>query len=204
MRRYISTQHRFFDYLVTFLGSICCLGVGLAVQRLGQFDKFRNKEKYINIQGISHVSNLEFHFHPYDLLELLARDSWPSVIDLDEFSLSGETTDMLAPVRLTGQLKLHAHLIESAFIQYFESVCSIVENKYSKGRQSWPEVWKFGRVVRNAFAHRGEIYITNPRASAVTWKTLTYSPANNGLQIVFRDLAPVEIILLMEDMDSAV
>jgi len=203
MKRYTSAQHRFFDYLVTFLGSLCCLGVGLGVHRLGKCNLFYNRERYLLIGGISNVSNLEFRFHPYDLLDSLANNSWPTVVELYEFPL-GTTGGKPSLVRLTGEIKLTAHLIESAFINYFESVRPIVETIYGEDKQLWPAVWNFGRVVRNAFVHDGEIHFRNQRASAVAWKTLSHSPTNNGRQIIYRDLAPVEIILLMDDMDSAI
>lgn len=203
MRYYTSAKHRFFDYLVTFLGSLCCLGVGLGVHRLGKCNLFYNRDRYLNIQGIPNVSNLEFHFHPYDLLDSLANNSWPTVVELYEFPL-GTTGHKPSLVRLTGEIKLTVHLIESAFINYYESVCAEVETIYGKDKKLWPPVWSFGRVVRNAFAHDGEIYFRNRRASAVAWKTLSYSPTDNDRQIIYRDLAPVEIILLMDDMDSAI
>jgi len=65
-------------------------------------------------------------------------------------------------------------------------------------------VWNFGRIVRNAFVHGGKIDFKNKRAKPVSWRNLSYSPADNGRQIIFQDLTAVEIIILMEDMDATV
>ena len=54
MKRYTKVQHRFFDELVTFLGSICCLGIGLGCFKLGRpINPFYNRDRYINIQEIA-------------------------------------------------------------------------------------------------------------------------------------------------------
>ncbi len=202
MRRYTKSQHKFFDYLVTFLGSICCLGIGLVGHRSGKFNLFYNKDRIFNIQGIATTTNLEFHFHPYGLLNSLAANIWPSSIEFEESPLSGETEGMKTPIQLSTTFMLHSQLIKSAFIHYFESFRPIIEAKYGKSTQLWPSVWNFGRVVRNAFVHNGVIYFNKRTSPSVSWKTLTYSPSDNGRQILYIDLAVVEIILLMEEMDS--
>jgi len=66
---------------------------------------------------------------------------------------------------------------------------------------NWPSVWNFGRIIRNAFAHGGEINFSNPNASKVKWKTLAYDASFNGRNIMYNDITPVETIFLMDEMD---
>jgi hypothetical protein len=80
------------------------------------------------------------------------------------------------------------------FLQYYETWANEV--------QGLDMVWQFGRVVRNACAHDGKIRIQNPKAASVNWRTLSYSSADNG-HLIFDDFTAVEMISLMEDMDSA-
>lgn len=213
MKRYTKSQHNFYDYLVVFIGSLCCLGIGLRNHRIissGTYPEkaplletlslFFNKDRELKLQGISTVSKLELIIRPYELLNSLASNIWPTEIKFDESPLSDETKGMRQPVNLSVTDSFHAQLIKSAFIAYYEQFSLVIEKKYVTIK-NWPSVWSFGRVVRNAFVHNG-IYFSNSKSPSVSWKTLTYSPSDNGRQILYIDLAVVEIILLMEEMDS--
>jgi hypothetical protein len=77
-----------------------------------------------------------------------------------------------------------------------------LERKFGTEVSGWPAVWNFGRVVRNAMSHGGKVHFTNSGASPVSWKGLTYSPADNGRQILHSDLWPGDIFDLIIEMDS--
>jgi hypothetical protein len=94
-------------------------------------------------------------------------------------------------------------MIESAFVRYFESLRPTIEANHTADPQQWPSALNFARVVRNAFAHGGQITFRSLTAPGVSWRSLTYTPADNGRQILYQDMTAVEIILLMQDMDSA-
>ena len=79
-----------------------------------------------------------------------------------------------------------------------------MELNHGSDPQGWPMIWNFARVIRNAFAHEGKITFRNPTAPSVSWRTLSYSPANNDRQILYQDVTAVEVILLMQDMDASV
>ena len=214
MKRYTKSQHKFFDYMVTFLSSLCCIGIGLRNHRIISSGKypakvvlpillspFYNKDRELKLQGISTTSNLELIIRPYGLLNDLANNIWPTEIEFDESPLSDETKGMRQPVNLSATDSFHAQLIKSTFIAYYEQFSLVIQKKYGT-IQNWPSVWHFGRVVRNAFVHNGVITIRDPKAPPVSWEKLSYSAANNGQNILYVDLAVVEIILLMEEMDS--
>lgn len=65
-------------------------------------------------------------------------------------------------------------------------------------------MWNFGRTIRNAFAHDGQIEIRGPSAPPVTWKSLNYTHTDNGRQIFLHDMGEAEAILLMAEMDASV
>jgi len=214
MKRYTKSQHKFFDYMVTFLSSLCCIGIGLRNHRIissGTYPNkvvlpvllslFYNEDRELKLQGISTASNLELIIRPYELLNALASNIWPTEIKFDESPLSDETKGMRQPVNLSATDLLHAQLIKSTFIAYYEQFSPVIKMKYVT-IQNWPSVWKFGRIVRNAFVHNGIITIRDLNAPPVSWGKLSYSAANNGQKILYVDLAVVEIILLMEEMDS--
>ena len=85
-------------------------------------------------------------------------------------------------------------VISSSYISFYEKVIGLIEAKY--GKDSLPDDLNFARVVRNAFAHDGKIYIKNRNTPAVSWEGIVYSRENNGKSI-FDDFFVVEIIDLM-------
>jgi hypothetical protein len=178
---------------------LTCIELGLETQRKRVGRAFA-PEQNIVIQG-SRVSNLEFVWRPHDTLHAIVQNSWPKTLSLDERPNSGKPA---RSYKITGLHGLRASLIQSLFLHYYETVKSQVEGKYGDDPRRWPSVWDFGRIVRNAFSHGGEIYFTNQKSQAVSWRSLTYGPADNGRAIVYQDVTPVEIILLMDEMDSVV
>ena len=43
----------------------------------------------------------------------------------------------------------------------------------------------------------------NVPAVPVKWKTLEYSSKDNGREILFKDIDPIEILILMKEMDES-
>jgi len=192
---------RFFDELVTFLCSISSLWNGLDAQLHGNSKPYGPND-YITLEGTSNVSNLEFRFFPQKLMQIIAANSWPPDIELQDLALSKPSNTNLT--WLNGITGIHGTMIMSAFIQYDANVRPLVESKYTTNTQNWPMVCNFGRVLRNCFSHGGVITFLNLNATAVNWRGLSYSPTDNGRQVLYQDLTPVEIILLMADIDSVI
>jgi hypothetical protein len=53
--------------------------------------------------------------------------------------------------------------------------------------RNWSPILNFARVVRNSAAH-GKVKFENPNAQAVSWRNLTYSPQDNGRQLIGADM----------------
>ena len=66
---------------------------------------------------------------------------------------------------------------------------------------NWPMTLNFARVVRNAIAH-GKINIRSKAAPAVSWKSLSYSHADSGRQIIGTDMNIADLIGLMLEADE--
>jgi hypothetical protein len=94
-------------------------------------------------------------------------------------------------------------VIGSAFVTFFESRKDKIETKYSKDLSKWPSVLNFARVIRNAYSHKGQIHFLNPAAASVSWRTLTYSPSDNGKSIHTEIFVP-EIIALMKEVEQQI
>lgn len=196
---YTPQKHRFFNSLVSFVAGITSLGLAIEVQARLPVRAFSSAD-FLTLVGIPSVAACEFRVFAGPVLDELAANRWPTMVMIDEVPINHAPPHH--PLWLTGVQGVLGSMISNAFVQYFEENRGAVESKYGGSVQGWPAVWNFGRVVRNALAHKGIINIQNSNASAVAWRTLSYGPAQNGRSLLFQDLTAVEIILLMEDMDA--
>jgi hypothetical protein len=92
--------------------------------------------------------------------------------------------------------------VGSAFVNYFEVQLPTIVAKHGKDRTKWRGVVNFARIIRNGFAHGGNIKIDDPAAPPETWRDWTYAPSNTGQEFFMTSdgLAIVDIILLFEDL----
>lgn len=197
LKIYKRNTHRFFDELSTCL--ISTMGVCIAMEAYmnhGITTAPAEPKYYLSLDGDS----VTFHWECFNAMQSVMNDSWPEEIIFQEnVTLKSNSAKKYEN---HGFKKLAATNISFAFIGYYESQIDSIKSRFGGGSESWPEVWNFARIVRNALSHNGQIHITNISASPVSWSSYTYSYQNNGHAILFTDLGFVEFILLMEDMDS--
>ena len=192
------TTHGFFDGLVSYFTSISALETNFGAQLTGKAKQWLPYH-YLTIEGMKSVTNFEIRFFPHDMLNTILNNNWPNEIRLQEIPLTANPPAY--PIVLTGLQKVHGSMIQSVFVHYFESYRFQIESKFGSNPIHWPSVWTFGRIIRNAFAHGGEINILNPNSPKVTWKSIEYDSTSNGRNILYNDITPVETIILMDEMD---
>jgi hypothetical protein len=196
-RIYERSVHTFYDDLSTFLCNTASLGIAIDAIKRGSYGGFAgNPQHYFEFEGCK-VPKV-FTWRPHASLLLVSNDQWPSKIELAE-----DASVHVSGGPRIGSLKgIVAMSLGAAFVRYFESRHSEICARYGEQPYLWPGELNFARVIRNAFAHGGQISFQNPNAGAVAWMGISYSPADNGREIVFRDIGLVEPILLMEEIDS--
>lgn len=197
--------HKCFDYIINSLLSYSFISAGLN-SYFGSERPKKNDE--IALGGNPEVSNLALSFRPFEILDPIFRGSWPKKIELLVHKLPNNAninTHNKIPrgTVLTGTGYALGFNMMSSFVSFYENVKDKTEELFGRDPYNWPPTLNFYRVIRNAFSHNGVINFTNRNASPVTWRNLSYSPSDNGSQILFKDLACVEIILLMIEFDNA-
>ncbi len=203
-------KHRFFDDLLTMLNSMSSLAAAMecVINEPSLSRIFIDSSYPIAIYSVIEKKGLEFH--PYALLKIMSgNDKWPArFVEFTEVPYYDGSLEQLNPGAFALSSSSFFHTIElitqSAFIRYYETLVPEVEDKFGSDPQRWPSVWNFARVIRNAFAHGGKIYFQKPISPIVSWKTQTYSPSDNGRQIMGKDISHGDIILLMAEMDAAI
>jgi len=194
-----------FKTAAVLMTNAICLGCGLEVTRIGKMTEL--KPNYImGFEGNPKGTNEILIFKPYELINSISNDAWPSSLEFEEIPYTqGAILRKKARNDLCFQSE-QTHFIQklivmSNFVYYFESVKDLIENKYGKDPFQWPNTLNFSRVVRNAFAHGGRIKIRNSNSQPVHWKNYSYSYQDNGRQILPNDLNIPEIIVLLKEID---
>jgi hypothetical protein len=197
LRIYAPPHDRFFDALVEFCASFAGLMLAIEAQQAGTIKAYGPRQAVL-LHG-THVSGIALSFFSHFFYDAFLKNSWPNEVRLAEWPLA-QVPKSDAPL-INSVARIAASHLEAAFVRYYEAQKQSIRAKYGDVSK-WPSEWNFARILRNTFAHGGAVNFDNPKAAPVSWKTLTYSPADNGRVITFVDITPVETILLLEELDA--
>ncbi|PKA44037.1 hypothetical protein CWR43_06950 [Rhizobium sullae] len=137
-------------------------------------------------------------WRPHSLVMALVKNQWPSQIS---FEVEEVAPASVSSIQL-GVLDTFLYgLSQSLLTNLFEQERGRLESLHGRAPSGWPPVWNFGRVVRNAMSHGGEVTIKDDKTH-VSWKRLTYSRAENGRRIVNVDLWPGDLFILIREMED--
>ncbi len=153
-----------------------------------------------SIGGSKGLAGFDLVFMPSTLLQALVADERPTILEFEQVPIIEWGMEPRREPR-----RVPAVVIQAAFVHYYESVLEAIEAAHGSSREwhKWPDVLRFGRAVRNAFTHDGRVYAPNRTAPAATWRGLTYGPAQHGREVIYNDLFPADLVILMEEMDAA-
>jgi hypothetical protein len=62
--------------------------------------------------------------------------------------------------------------------------------------QHWPEVLRFGKIVRDAFVHNGRVTFTSKNPPLTTWRRLAYDKSQENRQVLYGDLPLADVVFL--------
>jgi hypothetical protein len=125
--------------------------------------------------------------YPYTLLGEVFPSRWPTTLSMHEEPVSISAT--APPLNLGIFERPLVAPGQSMIVNYFERERPQIKTRYG-GIERWPAAWNFARVVRNSAAHNNEVYFRNDNADLVTWRGLTYAPADNERKVLYVDLCP--------------
>src|SRR5262249_43163024 len=120
-------------------------------------------------------STLEIEFKPATILTPLNRGVWPSSLELTFEIVTEVDAPPPSPPASPPVCKLYAHIIQQAFIAYYERNAAAIDSARSRAGPGGLPTLAFANAVRNAFAHGGVIHFTPAKAGVtVSWGGLSY------------------------------
>ncbi len=161
------------------------------------------KNRTVNFEPGDYLSvasnqfDIEIQLPVYGPLEAAQENSIPDVIHLTFAPKDPPEGD-----RTPGFADPIMYAITPVFVNFYENSKPWLDANISTDPQQWPAIWNFGRVIRNATAHKGKLNFTNPSAPPVSWYHLTYGPPDNGREIIGVELSFADILILMVEMSD--
>lgn len=179
---------------------IHCAGLSqaLVAQAVGRAEAFVESHAGV-LRGRNGPGPYDLRYFPKGLFERIATGNWP---DLVRVTLTRRLEDEHSMgIHARGIAPVTSLVAQAAYLRYYERERERFDEQ-GLSVVAWPEVWKFGWAVRNAFAHNA-IRWRDTRIASVSWRGVTYSEKDEGRQVMFRDLALGDIVVLMSEMDGA-
>ncbi|WP_146144783.1 hypothetical protein [Phreatobacter cathodiphilus] len=135
---------------------------------------------------------------PYETLSQLAHNLNPP--DFEFVEIDASYSEDNSPAQFGAISHLFDSYGRSLITSYYQKQQYRLREYYGP-IASWPEVWRFGKIVRDAMAHNGRVHISDERLGA-TWRGLSYSIADNGREVLNGDLLTGDLIYLLRDLDN--
>lgn len=204
---YLEATHGYFPELVRILVTLSSIGLSLEVHQWRTVKPYGSSD-YLTLAGKGHVSGIEISFVVGPIYQRLLSPSkrMPKYLKAIKRPIKRPIDHSVShPLQVSKVQPIVVRLVADAFLSYYARHVEAVESEWGKvDKGNWPTVWQFGRVIRNAIAHDGKIFFESRKAPPVHWLTLKYSYSDNNLkrQLLYDEITGVELILLMEDMDS--
>jgi hypothetical protein len=192
----LSGDHPFFDEIVSLLAGLSSLGTAIQAQASGLADPFK-ETTWVGFGGHPKASNQQLRFLPFELITALANDRWPDELTIALLPLD---TPIFDGPETSGMRRTIGTIVQSTFITCFEKGRPALESLVGTDIAMWNSEWNLARVVRNAFAHGNSINFMNANADPVTWRQISYSPNDNGRQVMHQDLGVADIVVLLEEL----
>lgn len=153
-------------------------------------------------QGTPHTTNLELETRVKNWILQISDNNWPNEIEFEITKLGTKKPYMGAPWEVPKSDIFGEWQAISTYVSFYEQVIDLIEKKHGKDCNSWPDIFNFARICRNALAHGNKINIKNKKSKKYSWRNLSYGPTDNGRKVIFSDFSFADLIILMKDISD--
>lgn len=159
-------SYSFFDGVVSYLAGICSSSFVLYTYLSG--GSLYTENHYIYFEGREKATNCIYYLFPYDIFKPLLNNCWPTSIKLfykeKTFPDSVESEN-----EIHGFKQVFLDLGQATYIQFWEKIKQKIISQFSNVQNSWPNIFQFGWIIRNALAHNFKIEINDKKVKNVSW-----------------------------------
>jgi hypothetical protein len=197
----IDNSYRFFDGAIGFIAGVCATKIVREVQSSGKGRPFKDND-YVFFAGTHCATNKNYFVYPNDIYKHLINNDWSKSLKII-FRENTTPNEARPKAEFTSFNKISLALGQAMYIQFWESIKVEIENTFGKIKDKrWPEIFVFGWIIRNTFAHNNfRLEINDSSIENVRWAGLTYGYSKCG-SYSSKDIMFFELILLMRDIEN--
>ena len=204
-RTYTAATQSYFDEVATLFINLASLNAATESFANASSTKIPNSPEHtLNLYGS--VAHACFPIH--SLMHGLIRNEWPQALPL--VLLPNTTRPSAIPNGIELQsdaiANLIVQLVGSAYLKYYERSVGRVRAAHPGNPMTWPELWRFAWLLRNAIAHGDRWKLNNASFPPTTWHGVTVSPQDNSQPWfnVTRYVGGGDVLLLLEELEQSV
>jgi hypothetical protein len=203
-RTYTPSQTSFFEEIATLLISLASFNA--ATESFANSSATRipsTPEHTLNLYGrVVHAS-----FQGHATMHGLVRNVWRSSLSVNLAPAPNSPPIPNNGIQLQGSsvANLVVQLVGTAFLKYYERNAHRPKAAHPQGPRTWPDLWRFAWLLRNAIAHGDRWSIADPSLPPTAWHGITVDSSANGMPWfdLNRFLGGGDILLLLEELDAS-
>ncbi len=202
-RTYLSSQRHFNDIATLFIG---LAGFNAATAMFSPspspLQRFDANHPLVLTGRVAHA-----RFLVHGLMTGVAQNIWPATLTLE--LTAGTTPANLASggVQLQSDAvtNMVVQLVGTAFLRYYERNADRPKNAFGGHPKTWPDLWRFAWLLRNAIAHSDTWSIRDPSIPLTVWRGIEVRPSDDGSRWFDhgRFLGGGDVIALLEELDAS-
>jgi len=117
------------------------------------------------------------------------------------------TIQEISPVpdghNITAFGEIHDRMFQLVFVLFYERHLPIFQQTFGTETRDWPQMFQFAWAIRNGFVHHaGLLHFRSADYPAVTWRSLTYFPADKGKLILGPEFTSGDLLMLIFDLSD--
>jgi hypothetical protein len=175
-----------------------CVGISAIAFMSGNSDP-----KSLTGVGIIESKQFSLHIHVPNagVMECAIQDIAPKFIELNFVPVA--PVDVTNSPRSSYFVRLFNTIGATVFASFYEAHKEWLRATYTGDARKWPAILNFGRIVRNAVSHCGNVHFEGKTPAPGSWHHLAYSyPADQGRKLIGGDLHYPELLILMIEMSG--
>jgi hypothetical protein len=140
-------------------------------------------------------------------MHAVVRNNWPTELRLELPPSTARLQTISNPIELqsSGIEKMITQLVGATFLKYYERHAHSPKAAHPGGPKTFPALWRFAWLLRNAIAHGDRWRIDDPTFPDTIWNGVSVSQADKGQPWfqLSRYIGGGDVVLLMEQLNAS-
>lgn len=201
-RIYTPQTHDFFDEVTALIINLASFNAATESFWNANRTEIPNSPDH-TLYLMGRIANASFPIHT--LMHNVVRNVWPVSLEV------GLHLASIKPPLIPNGVQLQSHgitnlvvqLVGTTFLKYYERNIPRVKKSFPTGPKTWPEIWRFAWLLRNAIAHGDKWSIDDIKFPHTQWHGINVASHDSGQPWfnVARYIGGGDVLFLMEELN---